>query len=219
MLIVACAADCRKGLFWDLEKRVKDAGIEFRFGLLQPFSWNALLMWEGMLAAEHPEDTLVFVDAWDFLFTGDAKELAALTDRHELLFHSEAVCWPEPHKADLYPPCKTPWRYVNGTGPAGKGYAIAEAIEYGLTHFPIRGEEYDICADNDQRFWTDVYLSGRGVVDTACELSVSMNAVYRSQFEPVGRRLYLKETGSTPAFVHFNGYSRVEHEALMERLR
>ena len=217
MLIVAAAADCKKGYYPLLERSLRKQGIQFVFGLIKPFSWRKMILWEKQIAEVYASDTVVFVDAWDFLFTGYAWELEEIVRAQSILFHSEARCWPEPHKADLYPPCATPFRYVNGTGPAGLGAAISDAISYGMARFPIYNDESSMFADCDQRFWTDVFLAGIGTVDTQCKLSVSLNAVGPEDFTIANRRLRLT-SGVMPVFVHANGASKTRYADMLDGL-
>ena len=218
MILIACAADCKKGMYPDLRRQVEKAGMDFLFHELNPFSWSGMIQWEREVAYDHPSDIVCFVDAWDFLLQGTAQDIVAALGNNSLLFHSEAACWPEPHKADLYPTAPTRYRYVNGTGPCGYGSDIVEAIDYGRAHFPIRGRESSMFADCDQRFWTDVFLSGRGAIDYDCKLSVSLNAVQPDEFTVSERRLKLN-SGVTPAFIHFNGASKNTYSGLVEMLK
>lgn len=226
-MIVACGADNFSGFHDVLKRQVLDAGITFHTRQFNVFTWRGMVEWELELAKSLPADeVLCFVDANDFLFQGSPEAMHTLA-QDGLVFHSEAACWPEPQKRDDYPPCSTRFRFVNGTGPLGPAGAIAEAIEYGIAHFPIRGWEKDMAADNDQRFWTDVYLSGRGTVDNYCELSVSLNAVPRSDFTIQEKKLILTQMGTgsrethtwiRPQFVHANGYSKYGYKIDLESL-
>jgi hypothetical protein len=108
----------------------------------------------------------------------------------------------------------------------GRGGAIADLIDYGMARFPIRGNESSIFADNDQRFWTDVYLAMHAdhavdvALDTHCLLSVALNAIGdASNFDIVGRRAVVYPMGTMPAFVHANGASRTRFAADLEVLR
>lgn len=223
MIVIATAADCKKGFYDDLARQVKGAGLSLIYEEIKPFSWAGMIEWELEVSRAHSTDIVCFVDTWDFLLQGCAADIVAALGNSDLLFHSEATCWPEPHKADLYPIPPPPnalsrFRYVNGTGPCGYGAAIAEAIEYGQREFPIKGRESSIFADNDQRFWTDVFLSGYGRIDYTCRLSVALNAVEPSEFVIAERKLRLF-TGVTPAFVHANGASRGKYASELELLR
>jgi hypothetical protein len=214
-MLVAAAADCNKGHLNRLRESLGRDGIHFLFEGIKPFSWAAMIEWEHSVARKFSSDIVCFVDAWDFIYQG--QDIAFLLGDSDILFHSDAHCWPEPHKADLYPQVTSKFRYVNGTGPLGRGEAIAEAIRYGIDNFPIRGREASIFADNDQRFWTDVFLSGIGKIDYDCKLSAPMNCIDEGEFTIVERRLRLN-TGVTPAFVHINGGSFYRSDALLRQL-
>lgn len=223
--IVACAADKRSGYYWDLERAVRKAGLDFHYEKLAPFSWAGMLEWELDFCRSTPHTQVVFVDANDFLMLGTADELKMLLSEQDVLLHSDAHCWPEPHKADAYPPHKSKYRYVNGTGPAGYAAAIADLIEFGQYSFPIRGRESSIFADNDQRFWTDIYLSnywlGKHVVslDTACRLALPLNCTGPDDFDVVGRRVTTYPGGTMPIFLHANGASKYTYASELARLR
>lgn len=221
-ITIACAADFNHtgGYFRTLQRQIRERGLWFHFQEISPFSWAALVEWELAYCRQHPGERVVFVDTEDFLMLGSAEELEAATAAQPLLFHAEARCWPEAWKADLYPKtgAASLYRYVNGTGPAGSCDAIAEAIEWGLANCPIRGREASIFADNDQRFFTDVYLSGRGAVDDRQLLSVQMNALGEHDFEITNGRLIVKATGTKPVFLHLNGASRRTCAELVQRL-
>lgn len=224
--IIACAADKNHfgGYFETLKHQVVDvAHLPFDWQVIEPFSWAALVEWELAFCKSHSGERVVFVDTEDFLMLGSAAELDRVVGETPLLFHAEARCWPEAWKADLYPPSTSPFCYVNGTGPAGDCDAIAEAIEWGLANCPIRGRESSIFADNDQRFYTDVYLSGRGVVDSEQLLSVQLNAVDPTTdywIDMTGGRglLRLKWNGAVPVFVHCNGASHRTHGLVLAEL-
>jgi hypothetical protein len=224
-MIVACAADKRQGYFWDLESQVGRAGLDFHFERLDPFTWAGMLEWERDFCRTTKHDKVVFVDAWDFLMLGTSAELGSLLSEQDVLFHSDAHCWPEPHKADLYPPSPHKYRYVNGTGPAGNPAAIADLIEFGQHAFPVRGRESSIFADNDQRFWTDVYLSDYWVgkyvlgVDVDRRLSLSLNCTGREDFSIVGKRVITFPQGTSPVFLHANGASKFTYALDLMGLR
>jgi hypothetical protein len=207
-ILIASAADCQKGYFRSLTRQVHSAGIDFLWKQLVPFSWRRLLLWELEVAQAYPQTTIVFVDSWDMLFLGTRDELVEVLSDQSLLFHSEKVCWPHSYKANSYPAATSQWRFVNGTGPAGSADSISAAIEYGMSHFPLLGDgtgTFDVTIDNDQRFWTDVYLSGMGKLDTECRLSQSLVDAKNGDFTIRDGRLINNVTGTKPLFVHANG--------------
>ena len=208
--IIATAATETKGYFDALQSQVHAAGIDFIYQQLKTFTWAGLVDWELALAKSFPDALIAFCDAWDMLFLGTRREFEDVVGAQPLLLHAEKACWPDSSKASLYPPADSPWRFVNGTGPAGTGAAIADAIEYGMAHFPITGDGhdvYDTSKDNDQRFWTDIYLAGIGKLDTECRLSQSLVMAANGDFAVKDERLVNKITGSRPLFVHANGAS------------
>lgn len=224
-LLIATAATELKGYFPILKEQVVAAGIDFLYQPLQPpFSWLKLIDWEYTLAKSYPDALIAFCDTWDMLYFGSRKEFEAVVGAQPLLFHTDKQCWPHADKAARYPASPSPWRYVNGTGPAGTGRAIAEAIEYGMETAPITAETtgsdvYDTSKDNDQRFYTDIYLSGRGALDTDCRLSQSLVDVQAGELAVRGGRLFNKVTQTTPLFVHANGaQSMIGHKGLMDLL-
>lgn len=208
-LLIATAADCTKGYYESLKEQVVAAGVDFIYQPIKPFSWRKLIQWELAVARTYPKALIAFCDTWDMLYFGSRKEFEAIVGAQPLLFHAEKLCWPHHEKAVEYPYCPTPWKYVNGTGPAGVGEKIAEAIEFGLAQFPIVGDAGDLHTtpppDNDQRFYTDIYLSGFGDLDTKCRLSQSLVDVKTGELSVQDGRLVNKVTGSKPLFVHANG--------------
>ena len=219
-ILVACAADKdhQGGLFRNLKAQMKRKEIEFLFQEIEPFSWNKLIRWELDVCEKNPNRPIVFVDAEDFFMMGSKQELEKLLAESSLLFHSESVCWPDRSKADRYPESPTVYRFVNGTGPAGNTDEIAKAIRYGLEHFPIVSESKDLFDDNDQRFYTDLYLAGFGKVDHYCRLSVQMNPVKIRQYDIVGKRILMYPEGTMPIFCHLNGVSKYNAQELLLRL-
>jgi hypothetical protein len=211
--LIAVAGDCQKGYFSSLVTQAHDAGIDLLWMELKPFSWRKLIMWERDVARQYPSNLIAFADAWDMLFLGTKGEFEDVIGAQPLLFHSEKVCWPDSRKAQFYPDTDSPWRYVNGTGPAGLGDAISAAIDYGMSHFPITNEYggvSDATQDNDQRFWTDVYLSGVGKLDTDCRLSQSLVDLATGDLAVKDRRIVNKITGAKPLFLHANGAAAMQ---------
>lgn len=224
-MLIACAADAREFLSRDLERQVLEAGMRFWYEDIRPFTWRKMIEWERHMGQNYPTSPICFVDASDFLLLGTEAELTDLIDHNDVLFHSDAHCWPEPHKADKYPMAPTPFRYVNGTGPLVRyGGYVADMIDYGMARFPIRGNESSIFADNDQRFWTDIYLRRHSFpfdlrIDHHCKLSISLNSAAPNTVNVVDTRLLTYPMGTTPVFAHFNGASKRRYAAEAEVLR
>ena len=226
--LIACAADSTKGFFEPLRDQVIAAGIDFIYQPIKPFSWRQLVLWEYAVAASYPKALIAFCDAWDMLYFGSRREFEEVVGAQPLLFHADRECWPDSRKAEATLSRQlvkdlSRWNYVNGTGPAGTGAAIAEAIQYGLEHFPILDDSADVhdtTKDNDQRFYTDVYLAGFGALDTQCRLSQSLVAIRGDEFRVTDGRLLNKITGTRPLFAHANGASAmIGCRGLMEILK
>jgi len=228
-MLIACAADTRKGYYDSLQAQVIAAGIDFIFQEIKPFSWRKLVLWEYALAASYPNALIAFCDAWDMLYFGSRREFEDVVGAQPLLFHADPQCWPDSRKGELYPPDRplravnSRWKYVNGTGPAGTGAAIVKAIKYGLDNFPILDDSADVhdtSKDNDQRFYTDVYLAGYGDLDVTCKLSQSLVAVGSGELALRDGRLLNRVTGSRPLFAHANGASAmIGQKGLMDILQ
>ena len=229
--LIATYSDELKGYYEPLRDQVAASGVDFLYQPAEPgtFSWRKLIDWELAVAKSYPDALIAFCDAWDMLYFGSRKEFAEVVGAQPLLFHTDRQCWPHPEKATKYhqrvPTVQyvSPWFYVNGTGPAGTGSAIAEAIEYGLANFPITDDSkdvHDLSKDNDQRFFTDVYLAGFGVLDTRCALSQSLVSIAPGELAVRDGRLYNKITGTYPLFVHANGASAmIGQRGLMDMLK
>lgn len=178
----------------------------------EPWRWERKVDWEHEMALKYKGDHLVFTDAFDFLFVGHYGELEAIVKKHDLLLSCDAgeKPWPYAGYAPFYEKRRkkeSPWCWVNGSGPAGKAEAIAEATadawsKYSLGPF-----------DTDQTFWTYQYLEGFGELDQRCELTQTL---YDPQNPPhfVTEALGHKDgriintiTGSKPQFLHATGHS------------
>jgi hypothetical protein len=188
-----------------LERSLIKAKLPFYMHVeAQPWLWRRKIEWELELAADHPKDQFVFIDAFDYLFVGDPDELQAILDRQPLLFSTDAGVdpWPFTHYADFYDklrPRLSKWCWLNGSGPAGTGEAIADAIRYGQLHYQIYERE------TDQIFWSNVYLDGYGELDQACELTQSLYHCTNTDLGTKKGRLHNLQTSSQPQFIHATG--------------
>ncbi len=190
-----------------LERSLIKAKLPFYLHMeAQPWQWKRKVDWELELASAHPKDQFVFIDAFDYLFVGDPDELQALLDRQSLLFSTDAddIPWPYSHYAKFYDkrrPRLSKWCWINGSGPAGSGEAISEAIRYGQLHY-----EWDE-RGTDQTFWSNVYLDGYGELDQACDLTQSLYHCTNVDLAVQDSRLFNLQTKSKPQFIHASGRS------------
>lgn len=190
-----------------LERSLTKAKIPFYTHIEgRPWLWRRKIDWELELTSAHPTDLFVFIDTFDYLFVGDADELKSLLSRQPLLFSTDKGVspWPYVHYAkfyDLYRPRLSEWCWLNGSGPAGRGEAIADSIRYGQLHFEL------IERETDQVFWSNVYLDGFGELDQACELTQALYYAEKGDFGVHRGRFVNLRTGSRPQFIHASGRS------------
>jgi hypothetical protein len=170
------------------------------------FTWNGVVDWLYGMTRKYSEDTLIVVDAYDTLFVGDPEELGDLSGVERLTFCASKVCWPDPEKACRYPCNDSPWKYLNGGVMIGNGQAIHQAIEWGWRQYPIlpasRHASMIFFEDNDQRFWTDLYLDGYGSLDTQCEIFQNLVGIEAGDVAVVDGRFTNLITETRPHFIH-----------------
>jgi hypothetical protein len=170
------------------------------------FTWTKRVEWELDMARKYEDEILIFTDAWDTLFLGGTDELEEKISDGYIRHCASKVCWPHPWKEKLYHPNESPWRFCNGQGPSGLGASIAMAIEHGLKHYPIqdkpkKGREIHN-QDNDQRFWTDVYLDGFGQIDYNCDIYQNLSRLEDGELAVIsGGRIKNMVTGGRPHFL------------------
>jgi len=175
-----------------------------------PWTWRRKVEWELELCQQHPEDHFVFIDAYDYLFVGDVKELEMVVKHYLLLFpvDKNQGIGPWPYRElgvhfDKRRKITSPWNYLNGSGPAGQGKHIRDAIEEGLKIFPWDWIEHA----TDQIFWTHVYLNGWGELDQEVVLTHPLWGVEEGGTELGYKdgRLVNLVTMSRPQFIHASG--------------
>lgn len=173
------------------------------------WDWSQRMTWMFKISHARPSEILIFLDPYDTLFIGNVEELTGFLEKQPLLISATKRCWPHPGKQPFYeeknPGMASPWRYVNPGVIAGKGGDISAAIAYGMRNFPITRSVPGTPMhnqDNDQRFWTDLYLSGYGLLDYQCELSQNLAWCTKDDFGFKDGRLHNLVTGSRPHFIH-----------------
>ena len=210
---VYCFASHWDGNAQHLVNSMRNAKLDYHIELAHPYSWfwTRMVDFEWRMARQHPNEWMIFIDLWDSIFVGDADEMwADIQDiaKNRPFLHSDKACWPRPEQAYMFPPCASPWKYVNGSGPFGMGWQIAEAIDYGMRNYPIRPKVTGVHPhdyprnDNDQRFWTDLYLDGYVGVDTECRVVQGLPLLKPGELEYRDGRIHNTVTGTRPHFLH-----------------
>ena len=125
---------------------------------------------------------------------------------------TEFYCHPDPNRSAAYPAsdrAHAGFSFLNSGTYVGRAGAIREAMD----RFP----NYTL-ADDDQRYWTTIYLASRAdaslpriALDHEADVFLCMNK-YRADgdldFDPAARRYRFRGGRAAPAVVHFNGEKR-----------
>ncbi len=223
MQLFMCATEVG-GQMEVLQQQLKRAGISFGFGApAGPFSWRGKLEWyRDRLEGWDPSEKVILSDAWDVLWQGDARQMERLLPPKGILIAGEKNCWPDPEAQKHYPPAPTPWMFVNSGGIVGRAREVFDVLDWGLKRFADR-----ICED-DQRFWTSVFLRQKSAcrnpdlpsveIDYRCDVFQTMFLAISNELELREGKLHNLRTGTTPHLLHWNGGSNWPPE-LVEALR
>ena len=151
---------------------------------------------------------VLFTDGFDTFFVRDPKDLIEdfLSYNSPLLVSAEKSCAPIAALADEYPEASTRFRFVNGGGFVGRVEDVSRIVgrmnrKYMGYHRP------EFQNGNDQIDWTYGFLEKEfGIaLDTQCKIFLSMGETTLDEVEWDKHGLLLKETGTYPYVVHFNG--------------
>lgn len=172
------------------------------------WTWLGKIKWELEMCEKYPNETLIFTDAFDYLFVGTKEGLGEIVSRQPLLFSCDRGehPWPTPALESAYDQRRkrlSPWCWVNGSGPAGKASEIAKAIRHGL-QFPFpEGKHF-----TDQMFWHQVYLQGFGELDQMCEMTLTLYWSEEGDYTLTkDKKIVNNITGTSPQFIHASGRS------------
>ena len=148
------------------------------------------------LSAEYTH--FMFVDAYDTYFLDNMKKVEEVYRNNwndKIVFSTEKACWPNPEKSILYPLCTSPWQYLNSGGYMAP---VATFLHF-ISHYkPV---EY---TDDDQAYYTDLFLSGGIELDSECRMWQSIAFEADGDFSYNGK-LKNNFTSSEPIIIHGNG--------------
>ena len=157
------------------------------------------------LEDEDPNTLVMFLDGYDTFINTDAKTLQErfLGFNCDVVFSAERDCWPDTNLASEYPPSDTIFKYLNSGTFIGRAGAIKNLIQEEIQN-----------SDDDQRYYTKKFLSGRHDIklDTECY-------IFQCNYEDtqiVRRHLYNPSTGCYSCVYHGNGGPNVK--PLFDRL-
>lgn len=176
-----------------------------------------------------PQDVILFVDAFDVMFTKSANAPHLLSAFNALnasiLFSAECGCWPHVIEKDgtaicltQYPASPTPYRYLNSgswMGLAGPASAMLGEVQR------LAGGNF--ATANDQKLVADMFMSGKYGIKLDYHTSV-FQAMHMTLDPPLpycdpmqdlalgrdGHWINVR-TRNTPAVFHFNGGGKRHH--------
>lgn len=154
-----------------------------------------------------PEDYthVLFTDAHDTFFIGGPAEFNdKLYSQAHAWVSAEKACWPDPNVAERYTHTnRSEWKYVN----SGQYLFPIPLFLQVVEENPIK------YTDDDQRWLTSVYLSGKYdiLLDANCRLfqSIAFQSADDFTVNAAGRVRNRKQL-STPIAIHGNGKTNME---------
>lgn len=157
---------------------------------------------------QHPEvEQFIFCDAHDVVCLGTPEEFIMKKqlyfDGVDAIFSSEKGCWPDGALSDKYPPCDSPFKYLNSGCYCVKSKKFIEIFESNPIGY----------ADDDQLYFTKYYLNGfipnsfcqtNGMyLDTCQHLFNSHSFIAPDEYGYENNRIQI--LGNQSVFCHFNG--------------
>ena len=199
-----------------LERRFDEEGIPTIHYVDPGFSWIRRMEMTMKIAANNPDDLLIFPDAWDTFFLGTKEEILGLGLEDAITLPAGKMCWPDPSRASEYPETKSEWKYINSNPLIGLGSRLSEALEWGWKRFPLRDDQEYVF---EERFLTDLYFSrARKRFNIKLDTECRVTQLYERS-KP--KELYLHEGRiinmfhrTKPIFLHANGRTIVPEELL-----
>jgi hypothetical protein len=140
----------------------------------------------------------IFVDAYDVIFLDGLENIEKIYDarfQDQIVFSTEKNCWPDPTLANSYPENESLYKYLN----SGSYMAPIEKFLNLLKEYSVG------YADDDQLFFTNVFLKGNITLDYNCEIFQCYSFIAEGEFEYKSGRLINKNTGTEPSIIHGNG--------------
>ena len=148
------------------------------------------------------DDEIVLVtDSYDVIMCANSYEILDKYKKFNkpIVFATESSCWPDRHKASLFPKIGNKKNlYLNSGGFIGKVKAIRDIVK----EIPSNSD--------DQRWYIDVFLSDYGksiiALDYNCEIFQCMNDAEKEiEVNKSKSRIYNKITTTHPCHLHGNG--------------
>lgn len=208
--VITVATSDSKGL-QALKRSAERAGMDLT-ALGLGMSWLGfgmkILLTKEYLSSLQGYTHFMFVDAYDTLF------LKHVDYSGGILFSCEKHKWPDVDAPYHSEPDPKKWQYLNS------GSYVAPIKDF-LDLVEANPVQY---SDDDQRYFTNLYLQGKGVkLDTECKLFQSYAFMNEGDFTLTDKELINNITGTRPAVIHFNGkclepkiYNMIEFQTLAD---
>jgi len=176
--------------------RLENPGGGQKINLLKPY-----------LQELDDDDTLVFIDGYDVVFTGPIEEaLEAFKNdfQKDVVFSAEKSCWPDSGLANSYPEVNSEYKFLNSGTFIGKVSELKKITE-----------EEILDTDDDQLYYTKKLLSGKYSMqlDSFCSIFQTIEAAwddlkYIHTPEKGEGNLINKVFNKRPVMIHGNGSVR-----------
>lgn len=181
------------------------------------------------------EETILVTDAYDTFFLSEENEIIEKFKKfnRDIVFSAEMNCWPISEFSNRYPKSESRFKYLNGGAFIAKKGALMDCISsYYKNALDRVDSDFPDYKWSNQIIWTLIYLTSDCIdLDNNCEIfysasSEKMNIKFPGvpldhnfyQIDELLRlkkeiliksgRVIIKETGTSPCHIHFNGVAR-----------
>lgn len=188
-----------------MERSAARVGVEivrFREGEPWPNDFRVGKLVHGLECVKAlPDDVthVMFVDSNDSVFLAGPEEIVEKYTLKEcsIVLQGEKNCYPDKNLVPMYPPPRTPWRFVNSGGWIGTRDDAEVLLE----------RVFALAEYCDQLCWSRAYVSQYIPVDVDenCQIFQSMYLQEPGDFRLADGRLENLKTGGRPCVAHWNG--------------
>lgn len=148
-----------------------------------------------------PKDVVLFVDAYDVLFTRPEKDLYKLwkkvCPKGKVLFNAEKNIWPDPEIINMYPKVETEFKFLNSGVYMGKAEDLLKIL-------PKKDDVLE--RFDDQRYFANKYVLHNNkniALDTFASCFLAMCYSIK-EIGYNGKHIYQTSTKSQPCVLHAN---------------
>ncbi len=146
------------------------------------------------------DDIILFTDAYDVIYYGNIEEIKEKYKKMNspIIFGCEKECNPNPNLSNYYGNKDKEFPYLNSGLFIGNVKALRECLkEYSYND-----------KDDDQLFWTYMYLNNESIIKLDYENEIFLNThnINENELIKINERITYKN--KVPCFVHVNGYDK-----------